>query len=232
MFSLFFFCHFQEISILFSFYCFVTKYTVFCCRECCSIFSDRKTLTQHQISNHRKDKNVPNTNINIKHNKYNKYNNKPSPSSSHSHSISNNIYFCDFKGCNKIFEKKSILNKHKKVHIKSYRCSFTSIGCTQCFSTKKDKKVHERIHRNQKCEVCRFCCKAFTDPAALRKHIKYIHEDGIGCTPFVCKECRKQFKRKDSLQKHWQTHSKRRRTIKHCFLFHVKYDIYFLRITA
>ena len=115
------------------------------------------------------------------------------------------IYVCEHSGCNKIFSRKSIFNKHLRVHIKSYQCS----QCTQCFASSLDRRVHERIHSNQRSEVCPFCCKGFTDPAALRKHIKYIHCDGVTAKAFVCKHCQKQFSRKDSLQKHWQTHSKK-----------------------
>lgn len=121
----------------------------------------------------------------------------------------NKMYICDYNKCGKIFTNYGIYNKHRKTHIKKYRCSYIHIGCNREFATEKDLKIHQRIHSKEKSEICKFCLRGFTDPAALRKHIKYIHKnDIININPFHCKQCNKSFQRKDSLQKHWKTHIK------------------------
>ena len=131
---------------------------------------------------------------------------------------SNQIYCCDYNGCNKIFTRLGVYNKHRKTHIKKYRCTYIHTGCNREFATRKALEIHERIHSKERTEICKFCLRSFTDPAALRKHIKYIHKNdncnneksgnGINIKPFRCKHCKKQFDRKDSLQKHWRTHAK------------------------
>ena len=57
----------------------------------------------------------------------------------------------------------------------------------------------------------------FNDPSNLRKHIKNIHKINDSLKPFICKHCKKQFNRKESLQKHFQTHLKvKDRKLYHC----------------
>lgn len=113
-----------------------------------------------------------------------------------------NYYLCNYNGCNRIFYGLGPLNNHKKIHFKSFECKI----CLKSFGAKKDLLIHERIHNDQRPEKCKICFKSFKDPAALRKHTKYIHSDGVELRPFVCKICRKKFTRKHSLQKHYKTH--------------------------
>ena len=55
---------------------------------------------------------------------------------------------------------------------------------------------------------CKFCDKKFNEPSSFKRHIKNIHflSNDIASKPFRCKKCMKEFKKKDFLQKHWQTH--------------------------
>eukprot|EP01083_Nonionella_stella_P095318 267549_1 len=174
----------------------ICTHAVWCCRECYLIFADRKTLSEHQKQfNHRKHK------VKSKVTHHNKVHDQ-------------SVYSCDYPSCNKAFYTRATRNKHRKIHIKKYRCCYGE--CNRRFATKMDHKIHQRRHSQLRCEVCKHCSASFGDPAALRKHIKYIHRSG-GITPFVCKQCKKQFVRKDSLQKHWQTHvAAKKRTMYYC----------------
>mmetsp|Transcript_74746 Transcript_74746/g.118941 ORF Transcript_74746/g.118941 Transcript_74746/m.118941 type:complete len:213 (-) Transcript_74746:22-660(-) len=183
----------------------------FCCHDCFEIFQDRKSLSDHQkIFSHRKQRIVTKKATPSKSRKQ---------SAKHEQKETDNVekvYHCD--ECNKVFYRLGIYNKHRKVHVKKYRCPYIHLGCNRSFATKKDLRIHERIHCNERCEICSFCLRGFTDPAALRKHIKYVHEmdKSVSSKQYVCRECKKQFARKDSLQKHWQIHAKKeeRATIK------------------
>lgn len=208
--SLISFVFFKEISRDFFFFLLLPNYSVFACRECCIIFEDRKSLTQHQwIYNHRKvdTERLSEENrcrrereLKIKLMKQKK-----------AKEAINRIYICNYNGCNKIFTSYGIYNRHCQTHIKKYRCSY--MKCNREFSTKHDLMIHDRTHSKVKSETCKFCLRCFTDPAALRKHIKYIHKNdglinGINIKQFHCKHCKKSFDRKDSLKKHLQIHLK------------------------
>ena len=148
---------------------------VVCCHECCIIFEDRKSLTSHQwIYNHRKvDLNRLSEENRRRREREEALRRKKAEERA---AKSNQIYCCDYNGCNKIFTRFGVYNKHRKTHIKKYRCSYIHSGCNREFSTRKALEIHERIHSKERKEICKFCLGSFTDPAALRKHIKYIHK--------------------------------------------------------
>eukprot|EP01084_Bolivina_argentea_P186353 321241_1 len=100
----------------------ICSYSFVCCRECYSIFQDRSSLIHHQnLFNHKKEGLF--THKIIK--KRVKCSIKPSK-----------LYFCSFFRCNKIFTNFGIFNKHKKTHIKQYKCSYNYKGCNKYFSSK------------------------------------------------------------------------------------------------
>ena len=115
------------------------------------------------------------------------------------------MYICNIKKCGRCFGKIGHLRNHQKSHLKPYKCQHFNI-CHKSFATKYDLKIHERYHLNLKCEICKFCKMKFCDPRNLRKHIMHIHGNNNNKHLFICKKCKKQFKRKDSLQKHFQIH--------------------------
>ncbi len=155
-------------------------HTVFCCRQCFKIFGDRQDLVSHQKKyNHRREI------------EYDIMNN-------------NNVYQCDYDGCNESFYHLWRLNKHRKGHLRPYICSFN--GCLKSFGDRRNLKVHSRIHNGERCEKCTFCDKSFTDPSTLRHHIKYVHNNGNQQKPFVCRRCHKSFNKKTSLRAHLSSH--------------------------
>ena len=115
------------------------------------------------------------------------------------------IYFCDFKECGKGFMSKKEQTVHRMQHLKPFKCSYSRI-CTKSFAKRYDLKIHERTHCELQSEKCTFCGTKFRDPANLRKHIRGMHLKDTAVKPYVCKYCHKQFSRKESLQKHFQTH--------------------------
>lgn len=118
------------------------------------------------------------------------------------------FYFCDYPNCDKVFNDKKTHYKHLREHKKLYKCSFNEI-CNKSFSKKQDVLIHEKIHKNLKNEICKYCDKKFIHPSNLHRHIKYIHNSGIESKPFFCRKCKKQFSRKESLIKHLRSHLNR-----------------------
>ena len=109
---------------------------------------------------------------------------------------------CDRIGCNKIYFTLRHLNRHKLTHFKPFKCTM----CAKSFGTDWDRKIHQRIHDEDKREECTFCKRKFCDPAALRKHIKWNHNDKMALKPFVCRRCHRRFDRKFCLQSHIKMH--------------------------
>eukprot|EP01083_Nonionella_stella_P186357 681944_1 len=170
-----------------------TNPTDWFCHECCTVFYNRDELNTHKkaLKHHKQIrkhvvKPSKRTRMTMKQNKQRKH------------------YFCEHNGCHKAFDRLEYFNKHQKTHFKPFMCSL----CHYRGSSKNDLIIHQRTHSNKRTEKCTFCGNAFKDPAALRKHIKYIHFSGVQCKPFVCRKCKKSFARKESLQIHWVTHGK------------------------
>jgi len=113
-------------------------------------------------------------------------------------------YHCTLNGCDRVFDELKFYTQHQRdYHLKPFVCAL----CGKGHSLKKDLKIHERIHRRERPEKCTLCALTFVDPAALRKHTKYVHGNKAVHRPFVCRVCRKCFARKESLQKHHRIHS-------------------------
>ena len=89
-----------------------------------------------------------------------------SPSSIHSTTIANSntaacskTFVCDFKGCNKSFEKVTFLKRHAKLH--SSNCKFVCDVCTKCFESQSKLDDHYRKHTGAKPFICHICGNAF-----------------------------------------------------------------------
>ena len=163
-------------------------------------------MTQHQIIKH--DSYKLNNNDNLKLKKDNNDNNDKDNNDKDKIIIG---YHCDYKQCNKIFINYSLYNKHRRKHNKVFKCSFGEI-CNKSFSNQRDLTIHEKIHKGLKDEICKFCFSKFIHPSNLKKHIKYVHSnlnDTLILNQFICKKCNKTFNRKESLQRHLQSHLKR-----------------------
>lgn len=157
------------------------------CKICCQIFSDKVELKHHR----EECKVYP----------YQPFVNRRNPSQSKPSSKYNKLYVCHYNGCNKTFYELGPFNNHKKIHFKLFSCNV----CTKSFGAKKDLKIHQRIHKDERPEICKFCSQRFKDPAALRKHTKYLHSE-VTLRPYICRKCKKAFSRKHTLQKHYKLH--------------------------
>ena len=68
-------------------------------------------------------------------------------------------FACDFKGCNKSFEKITFLKRHAKLHSSS--CKFVCDVCTKCFESQSKLDDHYRKHTGAKPFICHICGNAF-----------------------------------------------------------------------
>ena len=121
-------------------------------------------------------------------------------------------YLCGYNGCNKRFDGLKALNRHKKTH------------CRTRYKSKQGLKTHHDGMRSF--GICKICSKKFSDSSALRKHIKYIHFEGVRKRSFVCRICKQTFERKYCLQNHWKVHEKNRK-IYQCELCKSKFNTKF-----
>merc|ERR1711997_554851 len=82
-------------------------------------------------------------------------------------------FVCDFKGCNKSFEKATFLKRHAK--LRSSNCKFVCDVCTKCFESQSKLDDHYRKHTGAKPFLCHICGNAFRYKGDRTKHLKNIH---------------------------------------------------------
>uniref|UniRef100_A0A182N7W6 alpha-1,3-mannosyl-glycoprotein 2-beta-N-acetylglucosaminyltransferase n=1 Tax=Anopheles dirus TaxID=7168 RepID=A0A182N7W6_9DIPT len=98
--------------------------------------------------------------------------------------------------CDKVFEKRYILNKHMKKHIteRDFECTVCGKEFKNIGSLRKHMYRHES---NDKVNVCDICGKVSPNSTALRSHIQFVHTMQ---KTFECPICHKAFKRAFTLQ--------------------------------
>jgi len=94
-------------------------------------------------------------------------------STSASNTKAGKTFACDFKGCNKSFEKITFLKRHAKLHSSS--CKFVCDVCTKCFESQSKLDDHYRKHTGAKPFICHICGNAFRYKGDRTKHLKNIH---------------------------------------------------------
>ncbi|KAK4875525.1 hypothetical protein RN001_011947 [Aquatica leii] len=75
--------------------------------------------------------------------------------------------------CHKKYSSKSVLTKHKKIHIKN-----SSFKCTKCdtqLSSSGDLENHLKLHSGYRPFCCQLCANTFREEKNLKTHIRRIH---------------------------------------------------------
>lgn len=113
--------------------------------------------------------------------------------------------------CGKMFEQKSLMERHYLTHdpdivdadksidlnsIPYYLCEF----CHKKFRFKSRYREHIRTHTKEKPYVCPICTKAFSYKGDLCKHMP-VHSQA---KPYVCEHCNAGFSFSSSFNKHMQ----------------------------
>lgn len=106
--------------------------------------------------------------------------------------------------CQMGFTRKTLLNQHKRTHLKyteRIKCDFE--GCEVRFVKHGDKTHHMRlVHLKVKQHICDFCGEAFGAMQTLRHH-RFIH---TGEKPYKCNICGQGFRQRTAMKTHRKTH--------------------------
>ena len=103
--------------------------------------------------------------------------------------------------CNKTFESKIKLSKHRYIHsLPQHECHV----CSKRFHFPSKLKQHLRIHGGQTNHLCQECGKGFSFPCNLERHIRTVHNN---LKEFKCNDCHETFGKKETLIAHQQTHT-------------------------
>ena len=79
--------------------------------------------------------------------------------------------------------------------------------CDSILQSLADRKIHMRIHANEKIYKCTICTKGFVQKSNLNTHITMTHTDD---RRHECGICQKRFFRNSDLKLHKQTHVQQR----------------------
>ncbi|XP_037047311.1 zinc finger protein 84-like isoform X2 [Bradysia coprophila] len=107
--------------------------------------------------------------------------------------------------CHTVFERKSYLTKHLKIH----GCGSDKGVCSVCKKSfpKSIIRFHELFFHQGPPYRCSICDKEFKAWTGFRQHRK-LHRDKL----FECDVCHKHFMTKGNLESHIQTHIEREKT--------------------
>ncbi|XP_062977702.1 zinc finger protein 11-like [Elgaria multicarinata webbii] len=104
--------------------------------------------------------------------------------------------------CGKVFQAKSVLNRHQQIHIKGkpYKCNVCGKGFAHRYTLAHHQEAHEeeKVYQHK----CSLCGKAFRTHSSLRRH-QQLH---MGSKPYSCDICGKAFTYRYALTNHREIH--------------------------
>ena len=93
--------------------------------------------------------------------------------------------------CLKTFKNQNVLYQHvRRVHGSSKNSS--EFGCTHCgkvFNVKANLHRHEKLHEESSMPKCAICCKTLKNQTVLYQHVRRVH--GSNCCPSCHYRCHK-----------------------------------------
>lgn len=105
--------------------------------------------------------------------------------------------------CAKSFTSKANLQAHTTHHSKNsprVQCSY----CNLWYKNLDTLRTHMQRHRDLRQHICPTCNKECTSRSTLAAHIRYVH---LKVSEFICKICKKQFRRRLELTEHVARHT-------------------------
>eukprot|EP01084_Bolivina_argentea_P169884 294436_1 len=170
-----------------------TKKYIYECSQCMECFNQKEALIEHEKM-HNKQRPEP---YNYKCGHCDYYDLFKDTFETHNIIEHNQSKPYQCKRCKKYFKRGDYLMEHiQSVHwkVRNYKCN----ACYAAFYTRKNLRIHSRIHLNKMPFKCSICDKGFAQKYNLVAH-QVVHSSE---KPFQCRLCHKRFRYKTSVCKH------------------------------
>ena len=87
---------------------------------------------------------------------------------------------------------------HPQLEVRAKQKPFGCPLCTKSFSSKRQLKLHMRVHTGEKPYSCSQCSKSFAQSSGLQLHLRSHSGEKL----YICSQCTKSFASKANLQRH------------------------------